>query len=304
MPPAAVAHAPDQCDPPAVAEEPSLPPAEPHAGPTLFVPPSAEARWLVRHLGWLVSPADGRGHLLSRAVGVVLVAPFTQLTFLSFDLQAFLYRVFHLSLAARVGHFVFMPAVNLFVMTGLARLESPLHISLATAYALVLLVWYAALARAAGLWLLWCVMVPVVAALWAGAQGWNAAHLPDPWPCALLSALMIAVSHLGERHLPPRVSGTRRWILLRDYLATPPLPGRLGRLALQLVWGTLDEAWASPRLLPYGFLVLMFRLGYRPELSRALDQQVARAWASGDPALDYVGIGGGTFLGELEHRAG
>ncbi len=44
----------------------------------------------------------------------VLVAPFTQLTFVSFDLQVFLFDVLHTTALSRVGHFVGMCGVTLF----------------------------------------------------------------------------------------------------------------------------------------------------------------------------------------------
>ena len=77
-------------------------------------------------------------------------------------------------------------------------------------------------------------------------------------------------------------------------------PGTIGvralRLALQALWGTIDELWASPRLFPYGILEQMWRHGYERERFAELDRMTREALASGDPAIDYVGVGGGTFL--------
>ena len=282
------------------------------AGADIFVPPSGEARALVRRLGWLVAPGDGRGNLLSRMVGVVVVAPFTQFTFFSFDLQAFLYEIFHTRAVTRAGHFVFMLGVNLFLMAGLARVSvGAAHgLDLGTAYAALLLAWYGLLARQTGLWGLGLVMVPVVAALRLGATLFDAATgaggpLASPWLWMVVSALCVALSHCAEPLLPPRVNETRGWMPVAHYLFGAPgrrLPRRtvavrLLRASAQVLWGTIDEWWASPRLLPYNFLMLMFRAGYRPDVSRILRGHVERAEASGNPALDYVGVGGGTFLG-------
>lgn len=278
----------------------------------MFVPPSVEARRLVRRLGWLVAPREGEETLLSRAFGVVVVAPFTQLTFFSYELQAFLFEVFHTRWPARVGHFTFMLAVGFFVMAGLAPYDLGLGLPFvngATAYAALLLVWYGVLARLTGFWGLWLVMVVVVGSLCAGAHTYarateGAGVLASPWLWMMVSALLIALSHAPEPWLPPRVNETRGWMPTSHYLFGPPgarLPPsrvvvRLVRLGLQVVWGTLDELWASPRLLPYNFLMLLFRFGYRPKDARRLREHVERALASGDPALDYVGIGGGRFL--------
>ncbi|MDB4928760.1 MAG: uncharacterized protein JWM10_1244 [Myxococcaceae bacterium] len=291
------------------------PSADPAA--EIFVPPSAEAQALVRHLGWLVAPSDVRGTLASRAVGVVVVAPFTQFTFFSFDLQAFLYEIFHTHAVTRVGHFVFMLGVNLFLMAGLARLPGAAALNgwaaldPATAYAALLITWYGLLARQTGLWGLGVAMVPVVVALRLGAWGFAAATsgahgpLASPWLWMIVSALAVALSHAAEPLLPPRVNETPQWMPVAHYLFGPPgrrLPKRrtavrLLRAGAQVLWGTLDEWWASPRLLPYNFLMLMFRAGYRPDVFRRLRDHVDRAEASGNPALDFVGVGGGTPLG-------
>jgi hypothetical protein len=64
--------------------------------------------------------------------------------------------------------------------------------------------------------------------------------------------------------------------------------------------GAVSESWASLRLMPYGWLILMMRLGYAPERRAELYEWAERAWATGNPALDFVGTGGGTFLAAPE----
>ena len=136
--------------------------SDPNLETEVFVEPSSEARRLTRRLGWLVAPEDGHGSRLSRVFGRLIVAPFTQLTFFSFELQAFLFIVFHRTLISRIGHFAFMIAVNFFVMAGLAQVRlgglphdyaaALVTPSLATAYATLLLLWYLLIAREARLW--------------------------------------------------------------------------------------------------------------------------------------------------------
>ena len=60
--------------------------------------------------------------------------------------------------------------------------------------------------------------------------------------------------------------------------------------------GLLNETVAFPRVYPYFVLLLLMRLGYAPKARALLRDRVARAQASGNPAIDYVGIGGGTPL--------
>lgn len=274
----------------------------PAPGAELFCPPSAEALRLLRWFPGLLSPERGTGGLGARLLRDFLVAPFTQLTFVSFDLQMFLFDVLHVSRIARVGHLVGMTAANLFGIAVGAALLGPWFAGLA---AVVLLGWYFAVARVRRLWAWWALMVPIVGAIAVGAAALaEVLGVAQLLVGVVIAGLVLDFSHLGESHLPPRAGHPYRWIRVREYAFGTPgdrprgadLAERLVRLAVFPFVGFCDELWASPRLLPYNFLRLMFAAGYRPELKRELDERAARALASGQPALDYVGIGGGTFL--------
>jgi hypothetical protein len=277
----------------------------------VYVAPSREARWLLQHAAWLVSPPDGHGSTFSRFLRMVLVAPFTQLSFVSFDLQDFLFRVFHRSALARTGHLLGMLGVNFFVMAGLARVGLPGGVDAALVYALLLLGWYLVVARAARLHAWWLAMVPVVLLLQVGARAWSRSFSESnsawvsPWTWVLVSAATIMLSHSGEALLPPRAARAFEWTRLASFLGEVRGTARLGRalrIAGYLVWGTLDELWASPRLLPYNVLHLLFAAGYAPRTAERLRERATRAWTSGNPALDYVGTGGGAFLPRTQDR--
>lgn len=267
----------------------------------LFCPPSAEAVRLRRWLGPLTAPAPGEDSAGWRGVRHLLVAPFTQLTFLSFDLQMFLFDVFHTSPAARVGHGVGMTGVTLFGLA-LVAAASP---GASVAAAGLLLAWYAVVAASVRLPRWWAVMLLVVAGLLALA-GFLAASVPLGWLVVgcLGSGAVISVSHAFEPYFPPRAGDPLRWLLLREYILGPadrrhPAPrtlGRLARVAGYALVGWVNELWAAPRLLPYNVLRLLLAAGYAPDLAAVLDDRARRAWASGNPALDFVGIGGGAFL--------
>jgi hypothetical protein len=65
---------------------------------------------------------------------------------------------------------------------------------------------------------------------------------------------------------------------------------------VQAIFGTIDEIVASPRLLPVLLLELLWLFGHDPERRAHWRTFFARAIASGNPALDYIGIGGPTPL--------
>ncbi len=276
-----------------------------HASPDaeLFCEPSVEAHRLLRWLGPLTTPTDGRGSLPWRALRSFLIAPFTQLTFVSFDLQMFLFDVFHTTRTARAGHFTGMVGVNLFVLALAVHASgTPLG---GAPVALALLAWYAAVAWTTRLALWWAVMVAVVAALWAAACALGAALTASALAIGLaVSGAVVAFSHLPEPLYPPRAGDPLRWLPLGEFVRGPDgarnslatMALRSVRVSSYLFIGWVSEIWASPRLLPYNVLRLMFRAGYARELSAVLDERARRAWASGNPAIDYVGIGGGSFL--------
>ncbi len=268
----------------------------------MFCEPSGEALRLLRWLGPLTTPRDGRGALPWRALRCFLVAPLTQLTFVSFDLQMFLFDVFHTTRVARAGHLLGMLGVNLFAMALAAHATGSAWGG--AALAALLLAWYAVVAREVRLWLWWASMVPVVAALLAA--GVSLAPLSARTLAAGLAAsgAVISLSHSFEPLFPPRAGDPLRWLPAREYvLGARGAPtsaavacARALRVGSFALIGWFDEVWASPRLLPYNVLRLLMAAGYAPSLRAELDARARRAWASGNPALDYVGIGGGTFL--------
>lgn len=276
--------------------------------------PSTEAWRLVRWARWLTSPERGEASLPARLGLRAVVAPMTQLTFVSFDLQAFLFLVFHRSPVSVVAHAVFMTTSNLSLMAALRGTGLTIHqrtIDGALVFSVVLLAWYGSVALAARLrgWLV--VTAPLVAALYLASAPVAALcrdrlHTSPLWG-VLGSAFLVALSHAFEADLPPRTVDPWRWVPLRTYLLAPDVGAgvralRLVDLTLVLFMGTVSEAWASLRLMPYNWLLMMMRLGYAPTRRAELVDWRERAWATGNPALDYVGSGGGTFLAPPESR--
>jgi hypothetical protein len=280
----------------------------------MYAPPSREQRFWTRHLAWLLAPTEPRPSLPVRAFGVVAVAPFAHITFFSLFYQAYLYDIFHQTRRARFWHQLCMPLTNLMIMAALA----PIAVAGSdgrTAYALLLLVWYLAQAVANRLWLWGLVMIPFVGALHAAAGRYHGATasggiVASPWLWMVLLSMVQAISHASEPRLPPRVTASPRWKTVREFISGMPDGAsagqravRLLRLAAQVVWGTLAELWASPRLLPYGVLAQMRARGYAGRRFEALDRMTRRAIDSGQPAVDFIGSGGGAFLKAPAARA-
>lgn len=281
----------------------------------IWVAPSAEHRWLLAHAQWLVAPADGNGNGLSRLLRFMMVSPMTQLTFVSFDMQCFLYQVFHLTWVARLGHFFGMTAEIFFLLAAGAGIPIGASLHAGHLFAAVLAVWHVGVALSVGL-RAWAVVAAGLLAVmlfgaeaispllaeWTQAPGWRGV-LANPWSLTVLSALGVALSHAPEPQLPPRAVSGGRWRPLIDYvlgrgesIGAGRKMARALRIALYVPLGWLNELWAGLRLMPYGWLMLMFRFGYRPALWAELQAREARALATGNPAIDFIGVGGGTML--------
>lgn len=295
----------------------------------VFVPPSREQLFWAGALEGLVSPPDNRGSLAARMIARVGVTPIAHLAWFSLTFQTYLYELFHQTHLARICHFVLMPLVLMAGMVSLAPLtllgaHPTEHAPVLFAWngglvlAVLLGVWYLAEAVAERMWLWGAVMVGVVAALYMGSNliyyqnfllapdriGWVASLPLNPllWIAGL--SLAIALSHVLEPRLPPRVSKTSHWMPIVEFVRGPshqahPLGTRVARaldLVLQIIFGALDELWATPRLFPIGVLRQMWRMGYQVARQRQMAALVERALREGNPALDFIGTGGGAFL--------
>ena len=282
----------------------------------MYFPPSPEQLRLVRRLGPLVAPGDNRGSLLARVWGVFAVAPFAHWTFFSLPYQTYLYDIFHQTKNARFWHQVCMPLNVLMLLVFLAQFGAGATNG-ALIGAAVLGAWYFAQGVqeryylwgtvSAGLMVLTFVLAAAYARAFfvAGAPWYAPTALPyNPLVWMAVLSFIQAASHGTEPRLPPRVTGSPYWMTVSEYIFGRP-GARHGagtvavhalRTALQSVYGTIDEWWAAPRLFPFGILEQMWRHGYQRERFAVLDAMTQEAIASGEPAIDFIGSGGGAFL--------
>ena len=269
----------------------------------VWVPPSRGQLFWLRRAPALFAPARGTGRGPARWWAIATVTPSTNVTGLNLAYQSYLNHVFHRTRLARVSHAACMPVI----VTALLALLYPVHATLPGALAL------------AAWWAYWAVKerdpvwggcaVGLAAALYPLAQALGRlgqaepSLLAQPWAWLLFAGALQAASHILEP-LPPRVTRSVHWIPSAEYLLGRPghrnPPGtvlrRAGQLAAQAVFGTVDEIVASPRLLPVLLLEVLWLLGYDPVRRTAWRALSARAIASGNPALDYIGTGGPTPL--------
>ena len=277
----------------------------------VFVPPSKESLLIAKHLPWLFRNYEGKSALsrwLHAHAMSFIIAPMTQFSVFSFDLNTHLFLVLHTSISARISHFLMIP-VNFFLMVFAAHAFSQLvgsapgepavqlGVNGATIYACLTALWYGVLAISEGLHLWALISLGLVWSLWSAAVTALAAEAwyTQPSYAAILifiSSFGMVMGHTGEEFIPPRLNFTDGWMNLVDFATRCPFYSA----SAGVVIGTFSEMWASIRLMPYNLLIVMFEMGYQPERWVVLQDRALRAWKSGNPALDYIGVGGGAVL--------
>jgi hypothetical protein len=265
----------------------------------IWVPPTPGQLFWLRHAPLLLGSGPGAPRRLARWWGIATVAPSTNVTGLSLRYQSYLNDVFHRTRLATVGHAVCMPLIVTALLAALWPLRlGPVPAALPAAAGLaVWWTWWAVKERDP-LWGTACLALGAGLYLLAGVA---APYSPAVWLVGF--SFLQAASHVLEP-LPPRVSRSPRWVPVAEYLLGRPghrhPAGRVlrrgGQLAAQTVFGTVDELVASPRLLPVLVLELLWWLGHDPVRRAAWKELSARAIASGNPAVDYIGVGGSTPL--------
>ncbi len=261
----------------------------------------------------------------TRAISHVVVTPMAHVTFLNLDYQIYLNQILHTSAGAWLGHVVCIPinvgllfyALAVYTGTGTGGGFAPFAINGGLILLALLATWYGAMAARmrAGLWA--AVMFAMLAGLWMLSNGCASLALAAelPWylePITLIVAVstLQAYSHLFEENVPPRANFEGHWKPVREFIWDDPTKVSLGRRLIKLawtpiggLWGALDEWWASAKLLPFYMLELLWMCGYQRHQRDHFRQLSLTVLASGDPALDYVGFGGGASVVELGEAA-
>jgi hypothetical protein len=251
----------------------------------VLVPPTAEMRRWADRLAPLLRPGSW--------LGTALVTPIAHVANDSLQFQAYLYAIFHRTAPARIVHALLMPAmlVALFAWIALGSAWA------SYGAAALLMAWYGALALRHGMPLFGAVaavsVLPMVAAGQAWAHAVAAGQGGGLHPAWVLLGLGLAqsLSHGAEPDVPPRVTGSDRWVAVGTYFRTHTL-GRLARAGAMAFAGAANELWASWRLWPVVVLDGLWRLGYRRDDRAELAALVERSLAHRNPAIDYIGDGG------------
>ncbi len=282
----------------------------------VFAPITAEMRFWQRLLRPVLQPPEGALRRPLSALRFLMVTPTAHAAWLSSSFQLYLYAIFHQTPLARLGHRLGFPITIAALCAALAPLHpGPAPSSLGEALrtpsaaligSVALAAYHAYVAAFFRSALLGIVVVPLGFALYALGVGWawslgNLGSEPGllwvPPAVALLSSAGVSASHAWEPRLPPRVSGSDAWVGIRRFVCAARDPLRVARRALRVfaafLGGVLDELWGAPRLFVLGVLRDLEWLGSRTEESLRTQRLAEEALRSGDPALDYIGTGGG-----------
>jgi len=260
-----------------------------------------------------------QGNLVVQWALFMLVAPLTLLTPMNLEYQIYLMEIFHTCIISRGIHAAGMPFITFAWLLIAAYFEVPFipdttphgtvnlfAVRGNTLLILIFFVWYMvwgfrakmrmfgvfAIPHLIALWILSTVLSqltrysPEEATWYASAPFWA-----NPIILGLVFAVIVTASHTPEP-LPPRMNGTNGWMDMAEYKARHNLYYRVTRIGQSFIAGTISEFLAGPRLMPLFILRGYFVLGFEAERWDNIQQFVKMAWASGNPALDYIGVGG------------
>jgi hypothetical protein len=292
----------------------------------LVAPTREEVFW--RRICPSIFAPRGKPPLFARLVLHVTVTPMAFVTFLNLHYQFYLSHLLHTTPPAWLSHAVCIP-VNVGLLFYALALFTPIGSAAAPfsngglLLAPFLCLWYVGMAAKLRNPLWGATACAIVGGLFFAGN--ELAHVavdpaptsmwsPTPWYLhpLFLSGVVSTVQasgHLFEDRVPPRANRTDEWMSLREFAwggqEGMPLSKRVAKLSLMplgVVWGALDEWYSSAKLLPMFLLQTMWALGYKPEQRREFHSQTLDVLRRGNPAMDWVGTGGGAFVTSLERQ--
>jgi hypothetical protein len=307
-----------------------MPPSSPTATAPLFEPPvvllepTAEMRGYARFFTRLLGLAEPHPGLLQRVIADGMVTPTAHFANLSLEFQTYLFLIFHRCRLSRLTHAVLQPLTVVALAAALSafRLDGPLpaghaaqlfDLNGAWLVGVLLAAWYAVQGLFNGVPLLAGLMSvfalgSAAAGTWLfsvtsgrGGTGVLARLALSPWMWILGLSFLVMASHVVEPLIPPRLNGHARWAPASELFLRPEgglrparelFLGALRVIFLGILWGTVNELWAFWRLTPVSVLTALWALGYQPERRARVAAAAAKAIGSGNPALDFIGIGG------------
>ena len=290
----------------------------------VLLEPTAEMRGYARFFTRLLGLAEPHPGLLQRVIADGMVTPTAHFANLSLEFQAYLFIIFHRSRLSRLAHAVFQPLTVIALAAALSafRLDGPLPAGHAAQIVglngawlagLLLAAWYVVQGLFNGMPLLAALMSlfslgSAAAGTWIfsvthgrGATDAGARFALSPWAWVLGLSFLVMASHVVEPLIPPRLNGRARWAPASELFFRPEGGWRPARdvfrgaarvVFLGILWGTLNELWAFWRLTPVSALTALWALGYQPARRARVAAAAAEAIRSGNPALDFIGIGG------------
>jgi hypothetical protein len=292
--------------------------------PVVLLEPTAEMRRYARFFTRLLGLAEPHPGLLQRIFADGMVTPTAHFANLSLDFQAYLFIIFHRRRLSRFTHAVLQPLTVIALAAALSafRLDGPLpadhaaqifDLNGAWLVGVLLAAWYTAQSLFNGMPLLAAIMSlfslgSAAAGTWIfsvthgrGGTDASARIALSPWTWVLGLSFLVMASHILEPLIPPRLNGHVRWAPASELFLLPEgglrpardlFRGAVRVVFLGILWGTLNELWAFWRLTPVSALTGLWALGYQPERRARVAAASAAAIGSGNPALDFIGIGG------------
>ena len=199
---------------------------------------------------------------------LALIVPAAHTRVFDQQFQLEVYEVFHTRPAARWGHLLCTPLINV----GLLALASQLEWQLDAVAACVALGCYVAVHGALGIAMAPLLALAVLAARLLvealGAQAFGGTI------ALVVAATAIQTWTHAAEPVPPPWSGSYRWTSLREFLHWSSLLERVGLAMMLVVFFPILELWAAPRVWPIQIMHLLMRSGLFPERAARIRARV------------------------------
>jgi hypothetical protein len=268
----------------------------PNTKPQVFCAPCKQAKRFSRSCPYLFNTPEHQRSVCQVLWYRFFVVPLTNVTVLSLSYQLYLNEIFHTRFLTKCNHLLFMTLGNLYLFHWIRSTASG---TLLWLYFFSILAWYVYWAALSRSWMLALCSVPPIAVLFYLSHI-DALFLLEAnlWSVLAISAVL-ACGHLLEPKIPARVAG-KQWLYFAEFFQKYGYPKAVLLILFQFVCGTIDECVSIPRMFPVILLRTLIGCGYyTPSYWVELNRHCVQAIQSGNPALDFIGVGGDVCLNEV-----
>lgn len=264
-----------------------------------YVPDSMSLFW-TKTIPYLFDTPYAKRTRFQHWLYYAMVTPLTNVTPFSLLYQCYLNEIFHTTGFTQLNHFVFMTlGLSWFIVWFYSQ-------GLDLIFVLCLFTWYFFWGFLQRLKTFGLAMIPPLSLIYFIAVFvFHPLHeFTGIHPVFFVSfcAISLSVGHTTEPKIPPRVAAAKEWKSHRQFAQDHGYLISSILIFYTFIMGGFNEFLAIPRLFPILWLKVYCRFGFYRQFYEKLQSVVKPALSSGNPALDFIGVGGDITISEMFKR--